>query len=70
MSEKNMKGIALSMDDLDKINGGLSQGKRTNRVSKQMMPVSCTKCKKTFDADVQKSSATCPFCGKINKFMG
>ena len=64
------------LDDnrLEKVNGGIAEagdgeedGK--NKAS-QIMLIACKFCTKPFEADVQKDSAICPHCGKINQFFG
>ena len=64
----------LDEKSLEKVNGGIAEagddedtGKSKNS---QIMLIACKYCKKPFEADVQKDSALCPHCGKVNQFFG
>ena len=64
----------LDESRLEKVTGGIAEAgddEETNkRKTPQVMLIACKYCKKPFEADVQKDSAICPNCGKINPFFG
>ena len=50
--------------------GVSGSGKQGTRHSVQMMTVTCQFCPTSFEADVQKPSAVCPVCHRLNTFSG
>ena len=42
----------------------------TASASVSMMPITCSDCGNSYDADVSKASSTCPKCGHTTTFSG
>ena len=64
----------LDESSLEMITGGIAEAgddeEAKKRTPPQLMLIACKYCEQPFEADVQKDSALCPHCGKVNQFFG